>query len=298
MSLENILFILVDYLDFESLNNLSSVIRIRNDIWTRFLLSKYKIYNEENPKEIYLCINNNSIPVSQYRKKKIEKYYSILNANNISRIFRFLIEYRYFDITSNKLTKTLVLNYIDYQGTIVSCYYNSDKKKYIVEQKDINYLKELILIPNFERFVNESIMICLSYNEILEFGDKILFTSLEKFHYPITLARIAENVKCNYEHKKELCLRHFNYHVSNNIKLKYAENTKEKKALYKYKQYYIYMINEEIKYNKNFSDLIRSLDNYDLFKLFGIIDSSRYFSYVYDRKSKIEIIRVWKDRKE
>lgn len=59
MSLESILFILVDYLDFESLYNLDKTIKFNKTIWTRFLFSKCAIYNEDNPKEI--CKTRNKV---------------------------------------------------------------------------------------------------------------------------------------------------------------------------------------------------------------------------------------------
>ena len=51
MSLENILFILVDYLDFESMNNLDEVMKFNKIYWTMFLFRNSNFYNERNPKE-------------------------------------------------------------------------------------------------------------------------------------------------------------------------------------------------------------------------------------------------------
>ena len=301
MPLKDILFILVDYLDFQSLLTLSSTIRFHNDIWTRFLFSRYQIYNEENPKEIYFYVSTNSISITEHKKKKIKKQYNV-NVDNIARIFQFKIhrihniketnEYKYIIKTNsnNKIKRKLFVSYIDYQGKIFSCYYNNNRHN--VEQKDINYLYLLTLHTFFNRFVFNSIMYSLTYKDLLEIGEKLL-TEKSFFHHSLT-SLLSTNAICNQNHDKDLCISCFNSDLYNDVELKYAPDTKKKHLLYKYKQYYIFVESYDyiisiIKSRKTFSGLIESLSNSDLHHLFG---SS---NVLHTEKNVNKIVQQWRD---
>jgi hypothetical protein len=120
MSLDTILFVLIKYLDYKSLINLSNIIKIKDYIWTRYLDLHYQ--HSSNPKSILMFLQNNSIKLKSKRRNVLktifETNYIDFDVSLITRLFSFsiidCINYTYF------IFSTTNLEYFEYSNGQIS----------------------------------------------------------------------------------------------------------------------------------------------------------------------------------
>ena len=91
MPIQSVLFIIINYLNYKSLNNLSQVIEIPKYIWTRFLDNKYGY--DIDSKELVEFLNKNSIKLKEKRRLDIVEMFKaqdiIFDTTKITRLFYF-----------------------------------------------------------------------------------------------------------------------------------------------------------------------------------------------------------------
>ena len=85
MSLRSIMFILVEYLDFKSLEILCQIIEIPEFIWRLYLDNNYKV--SLNPRDIIKVLELNSIKISNFKRLILQ---DIIDSKSVNRIFKFI----------------------------------------------------------------------------------------------------------------------------------------------------------------------------------------------------------------
>lgn len=87
MSLRQILFILVNYVDYDMLDNISQIMHVPDYIWNIFFIEKYKklISSKYNAKKY----QRNSLPISDFKRNYISKKLKDFDTRFIERIFKF-----------------------------------------------------------------------------------------------------------------------------------------------------------------------------------------------------------------
>lgn len=87
MSLSRVLFILVNYIDYDMLDNISQITYVSDYIWNIFFIKKYKtlISSKYNAKRY----QRNSLPISDLKRNYISKKLKDFDTRFIERIFKF-----------------------------------------------------------------------------------------------------------------------------------------------------------------------------------------------------------------
>jgi hypothetical protein len=236
--MRRILFLLINYIDYESLNALSNIMYI-DDYYYRLLLERdYGI--RINFKEEYEKMNSNSVPLNDSKSKYLSKY---MNVSNIFRIFRLNMH---------------ELSYIDNDGI----FWNTHNIEEHVEKIEFNH--KLIEKPLKERIINDLYITDLSKDELINILVKeyIFSTSLpgiNHLNYELTtnFYNIYDSININYENYVDFDLREFVKEFS------YICRSSCDIFLVKYRDFFVYYhyryTSWSIKINKDFYKLLDNL---------------------------------------
>lgn len=103
MSLSKILFILVKYIEYDTLNNISEVIYISDYIWNLFFINKYK--NLPSSKDNAERYHRNSLPFYQVKTNEDRSYYDymIIIRDTLEEVFELIKEKTKIHLLKDKL---------------------------------------------------------------------------------------------------------------------------------------------------------------------------------------------------
>jgi len=113
MYLEDILILLVDYLDYKSLESLSKVINVPEAIWHLYLFNNYGF--TYSIQDVLRFIETNSLEVSKYKKKLL---FDEVGIKNIRRIFVFNQNGYLYNIVYSSYDRNIYNRYGKYVNVI------------------------------------------------------------------------------------------------------------------------------------------------------------------------------------
>jgi hypothetical protein len=117
MSLSDILYLIIKYLDYKSLLNLSSVVKIDEYLWNQYLDQHY--IHSLNSKDLFLFLQKNSIKLKSKRREDIKKLFDYnkisFDVSIITRLFVYNF-YDNFDIIHRIVFMTSNLEYYKYSN--------------------------------------------------------------------------------------------------------------------------------------------------------------------------------------